>query len=355
VTLHCGRYRGQHAGRALAGRKTVLKFVASTFVAGGLLAASVMAHAADRVVLRFGSPVPLSDIIKLGFNPWIDDIARDSDGILEIKTIYSVVDHAHAYDATINRIVDMSWVIMGPYAGQFPRSAVAALPFEGGSGYATSIALWHLYETGLIAPEFSKIKLLGLFSYPSSGFHTEVAVNSLSDLKGLKLGLTGRTLGELAAALGATPITMTPADWYASLQRGVIRGVLTAWPAIRAYKLDEVAHFHLDGPFGRAPAFVFMNSAAYAALPDKAKKAIDGESGVKLSAQLGTVVDRLEAEGRDYAKSHGQDVSALTPTQAAEWRQRAEPIISQWVHSTPDGDKILAAYRADYQTALESR
>jgi hypothetical protein len=38
----------------------------------------------------------------------------------------------------------------------------------------------------------------------------------------------------------------------------------------------------------------------------------------------------------------------------SEWGQRAEPIIRQWTQATPDGDKMLAAYRADYQKSLKS-
>jgi len=336
----------------------MLKLALLGIVAAGLVAAAPAApaaRAAEPVLLRFASPAPRSDIMTLGFEPWVQNIMRDSAGGLDIKTLYSVVDHRHAYDSAINGVVDMSWVIMGPYPGQFPRTDVASLPFEGGGGYSSAVALWRLFDRGVISEEYGKIKLLGLFVYPSSGFHTNKPVKTLADLKGLKLGMTGRALSELTVALGGTPVTMTPADWYQALQRGLIGGVLTAWPGIHPYKLDEVTKYHLDGAFGRVPAFVFMNKSAFAALPENARKVIDQDSGEKLSAHMGTVIDGLEAQGRDHAKSLGHDVYELAPDEAAVWRQRASPIMQKWVEGTPGGAKILAAYRAEYQATLKSR
>ena len=47
------------------------------------------------------------------------------------------------------------------------------------------------------------------------------------------------------------------------------------------------------------------------------------------------------------AAKKGQSVTKLTPEQYALWKKRIEPVINAWVKQTPDGAKVLAAYREE--------
>jgi TRAP-type C4-dicarboxylate transport system substrate-binding protein len=103
---------------------------------------------------------------------------------------------------------------------------------------------------------------------------------------------------------------------------------------------------------GQLPAFVFMNKAAYAALPAKAKAALEKYSGEAFSRTLGEASQAADSdESKKVAAEPGQTVAQLSPAQRKIWDARLEPLIAAWVKRTPQGPTVLAAYRAEIAKA----
>jgi TRAP-type C4-dicarboxylate transport system substrate-binding protein len=230
----------------------------------------------------------------------------------------------------------------------FPRTQVADLPFLSDNTEKSSIALWRLYAKGALAPEYNRVKVLALFNFPSSLLNTNKPIKTVEDLKGQKYAVSTRMAGQVAEALGVAPVTLTPSEIYEALNRGVVDGAFIAWTAVRTFKLDDVTKYHVEVPLGEAPAFVFMNKDAYAKLPEKARQAIDKYSGESFARRLGAAnqsADRSESEA--VAAKRGQTVTKLTPEQYALWQKRIEPVIDAWAKQTPEGAKVLAAYREE--------
>jgi TRAP-type C4-dicarboxylate transport system substrate-binding protein len=91
-----------------------------------------------------------------------------------------------------------------------------------------------------------------------------------------------------------------------------------------------------------------MNKGAYAALPEAARKAIDAHSGESFSRRMGHTTDRMNALGDTVVcKQQGQTCYELSPEQAAIWEKRLAPLQADWLKRTPDGAKILEAYKAE--------
>lgn len=324
-------------------------FVVRALVVGLTVAGPALAHAQQPVTLKFGFPAPVSSYVNTeGMTPWLHEVEKASGGTLNIKLFAgpTLGTFRNIYDRTLAGVSQISFGIFGPYAGQFPRTQVADLPFLSDDSKVSSAALWRLYAKGMLGNEFSKVKVLALFNFPNSTLHTNTPIKSIADVKGLKLAVSARVLGNVAAVLGASPVTLTPSEMYQGLSRGVVNGAIIAWTAVRTFKLDEVTKDHLNVPLGEAPAFVFMNKAAYASLPAKAKAAIDKYSGESFSARLGANNEAADrAESKSVAARSGESVAALSTAQRATWNARIEPVIDAWVKRTPNGAKILAAYR----------
>jgi TRAP-type C4-dicarboxylate transport system substrate-binding protein len=308
---------------------------------------------AEATVLKFGFPGPVSAYLNVkGMTPWLEAVNKASDGTLEIKLFAgpTLGTFRDIYDRTLNGVAQISFGIFGPLASQFPRTQVTGLPFltHASDTETSSVALWRLFARGLIAPEYGKIKVLALFNFPSSVLNTNKPINTIDDMKGLKVAVSSRTAGEVTEALGASPVTLTPTELYQSMSRGVVDGIFVAWTAVGTWKLAEVTKDHLEVPVGEAPAFVFMNKASYDALPAMAKRAIDKYSGEAFSHKLGALnkeADRGTAKAT--AAMSGQEIHSLSPAQYAIWEKRAQPVIDRWVGHTPDGAKLLAAYREE--------
>jgi TRAP-type C4-dicarboxylate transport system substrate-binding protein len=208
--------------------------------------------------------------------------------------------------------------------------------------------LWRLYQKGITAPEYAQVKVLTLFNFPSSALHTKKPIKVFEDVKGMKLSVTNRTAGQIAELLGAAPISLTPSDVYQSQQRGVIDGIFQAWTAVQTFKLYEVTTYHLNVPVGQQPAFIFMNKASFAKLPAASQAAIDKLSGEPMARRYGKAVDANDQSGQNSVKAMaGHSVTELDPAEAARWKQRLAPVTEEWAKATPDGARVLAAFREE--------
>lgn len=317
-------------------------------------AAPVVARAEEPVTLKFGFPAPVTSYVNTkGMAPWIEDVEKASGGTLKIKLFAgpTLGTFRDIYDRTLSGVSDISFGIFGPLAGQFQRVQVSSLPFELRQARESSVALWRLYAKKMFDPEFDKVKVLALFDFPSSYIHTNVPIKSADDMKGLKFSVSSRTIGQIVVALGGSPVSTTPPEIYQSMSRGVINGVVTAWTAVKTFKLHEVTKYHLEAPLGEAPAYVFINKAVYERLPEKAKQAIDKYSGEAFSKHLGSENDTADREtSKEVEAMSGHTVGELSKDQYEHWRALMQPVIDEWVKETPDGAKILAAFREELKT-----
>jgi TRAP-type transport system periplasmic protein len=327
--------------------------IAAAALAALFVAAPSLARADEVATLKFGYPGSVTSYVNTeGMTPWIHDVEQAGGGALKITlyagpTLGTIRD---IYERTLAGVAQISFATFGPVASLFPRAQVAELPFISSDTKVSSIALWRLYEKGVFGHEFDKVKVLALFNFGSSALNTNKPVATIDDLKGMKLAVESRTLGDITTALGASPVTLTTTELYQAMSRGTVDGLLIGWTAIKTFKLEEVTKDHLSLALGEAPAYVFMNKAAYAALSPKAKQAIDRYSGETFSEKLGANNETAgRAEAKLLAAMPGQSVTTLAPTQAAIWKTRIQPVIDDWVKRTPDGAKVLAAYRAEIQ------
>lgn len=328
-------------------------------LAAALTAGSLVARAAEPVQLKFAFPAPIQSKVNVwGIDPWIKEVEKASGGTLQIKLFAgpTLGNFQNIYERTITGVTDISFGIFGPLAGQFKKVFVAGLPFEAKNCSEAGLALWRLYHNGLLSDEFGKVKVLALFTFPSAGFHTNKPIKTAADLKGLKIMASDRAIAELASVLGASPIVMTPPDFYLAMNRGVADGISVGWSAVTTFKLDEVTKYHLDASTGLLPAYVLMNKNAYARLPDKAKQAIDRYSGEPFFVAMGKVTDRMDKAGREMVEAEqGQTVTDLSPAESERWKTLSQPIVQNWVKNTPNGAKILAAFREEIRNIRSRR
>ena len=105
--------------------------------------------------------------------------------------------------------------------------------------------------------------------------------------------------------------------------------------------------YHLDAPVCSAGLINLMNKEAFAKLPAKGRETIDRLGGLPFSQLMGRTVEAMDNDGRNATKAANHPIATLTPQAEAEWRRLVKPVADEWVKSTPDGAKVLAAYRAE--------
>ena len=306
---------------------------------------------ADPVQVKFAYPsAPNNALFAQGAQAWAEDVNKAAEGAIEIKIFPggAIADNSNMYDRITNRVTDIGLAVFGPVSSLFPKTNVGTLPFEAKNHREDALALWHLYQKGVITDEFAKVHPLGFIVFPGLVIHSKKAIHNLADMKGLKISVEGRVLSTLMPRLGATPISLQPGELYASLQRGLVDAVPQGWPSVPTFHLDEVTSFHLEVPLGFNTGYVLMNQDSYAGLPPQGRAAIDKFSGEAYVQRLIAADDTMEAVGRDATRAmQGQTIASLDPAEEARWKALTDPIIDEWVKATPDGDKVLAAFRAE--------
>jgi TRAP-type C4-dicarboxylate transport system substrate-binding protein len=315
----------------------------------GAAAAALIATplAAQTITLKLNSPAPPRSYLHSGvFEPWAKAVEADSGGTLKIQLFYggTLGNFGVNYDRVVDGVADIGFILTGMAGGKLKQQDVAALPFESKTSTEAAVALWKLYEKGITAAEFNQIKPLGIWVFPNAALHTKDPVKTLDDMKGKKIVASNLAAAKITTALGGTPVTLGPHEAYQAISRGTADGSLMPFTGMAVFKVHEVTKHHLDEALGSDSALLFMNKQSYDKLPTKAKAAIDKNSYLPLARKLG---EKTTAEWERTRNLVKDSVTTLAPAEEKKWQDALAPIAKEWAASTPGGDKILAAFRAE--------
>ena len=120
-------------------------------------------------------------------------------------------------------------VLMSSYAHLHPLLGMDALPFMV-RGFDDAQRLWQLTRPGI--QEFllarQGVRLLCAVPWPAQGLFCRRPVNSIADLKGLKLRIQSDWTRRLAELWGAQPVVLTAGELPRSLEQGSIDAMLSS-------------------------------------------------------------------------------------------------------------------------------
>jgi TRAP-type transport system periplasmic protein len=320
--------------------------------AAALAVSAAGAYAAEPILLKYGDPGPPTASIHVHvIEPWSKRVEKESGGALDVRVYVgnTLVSMRNTYDRVLNGVADLAFCILGPVSSQFPKTLVATLPYEAESAHEAGLALQRMYEKGVIADEWQKVKPVAFGIFANLTYHTVPRIDKLADLKGLKISVQDRTAGQTLSALGGVPISLPITEVYQALQRSTISGTAIGWPATVDFKLTDIVHHHLKESLGGAAAIMIMNKNSYAKLSGKAKEVIDANIGTGYTNLFNKVIDDTEHANVDKVEHRmpGQEIHRLSDDERAIWKKRIEPVIAHYVKSTPDGERVLSSFRKE--------
>lgn len=124
--------------------------------------------------------------------------------------------------------------------------------------------------------DYRKNNIIAFASYALTPYYflcNKIEVKSPADIKAKKIRGTG-SMGQLASALGGTPVNITSSEIYEGLQRGQLDCALGPVPWLRTYTLWEVAHTVTDQPLGtyHGTNIINMNIDSWKKLSEKERQ-----------------------------------------------------------------------------------
>jgi TRAP-type C4-dicarboxylate transport system substrate-binding protein len=308
-------------------------------------------QAADPYVVKVAyTAPPTSPTWTKYWGAWTDKVNKDSDGTIDIQPFHGgrLANMANMYDRLTKGVFEVGYGLQAMVGGKFPKTAVSELPFLAAYGRDAAAALWRLHEQGLLGDEYAEVHPISLYVYPQIGLQLNKPVKTLEDMKGIKLSVSGKVAADIMQSLDAVAVAMGPADIYQAASRGVIDGAAMQWTGVLQFKIHEVTKYHLNVQLGSSAGYMLMNKDAYAKLPAKGRSALDANSGYAVSRAFGATLDDIaEEQYATVSKMSGHTMASLEAKELDRWIARVTPLIDEWAKATPNGAKILAAFKSE--------
>ncbi|MDR3422070.1 MAG: TRAP transporter substrate-binding protein DctP [Xanthobacteraceae bacterium] len=288
--------------------------------------------------------------------PWARKVEAESGGRIRIDIFPSMQlggAPAQLIDQARDGLADIVWAVPGNTPGRFAKIEAFELPFAVSRRALVNSRAIEDYAAAYLQDEFHEIHPICFSCRDRGVVHTDRAVRSIAELKGLRLHVTNRLAGEAVRALGAYGVSVPVPQVPMALAGHAIDGCLDPWDVVPSLRLGDLLKFHTDFAESSLSTSTFvlaMNKAAYEKLPRDLKAVIDANSGQDAAGMAGAMWDLEAKTVADAARERGDPIAILTAEEIAHWRRAIEPVVALWLKQMKerklDGGKLIAGARA---------
>jgi TRAP-type C4-dicarboxylate transport system substrate-binding protein len=263
---------------------------------------------------------------------WGKEIEKRTNGRVQV-TVFpgeTLTKSAQCYDGVVKGISDVGMSVFSYTMGKFPLLEVLDLPLGSRTGYTATRLVNDFYKQ-FKPKELDEVKVMYLMAHGPAFLHTRKPVNTLEDLKGMKIRGTGTTT-KIVSNLGATPVAMPMPDTYDALNRGVVDGVVCPFEALDGWKLGEVIKSTTQdyGASYNLTFFVVMNKDKWNSLPPDVQKIIE-QINEEWIEKHGKNWDAIDKPGMDFTLKLGNKIISLSAEENAKWAMAVQPLFDDYV------------------------
>jgi C4-dicarboxylate-binding protein DctP len=171
-------------------------------------------------------------------------------------------------------------------------------------------------------------------------------VKTPADLKGKKVRVFSRTLGEFVKAAGGSPTVISGSEQYLAYQRGVVDIGMTGISTVKSRKLWEVMGTVTNINIADVEFVVVVNNTWWNRLSE-ANRAIIQAAALKAETSVRDDMDSIEADAYAAAKANGMTIYTPTADEMAQWKAVSQPVYNAFIAKTGDlGKSMLEAVRS---------
>jgi TRAP-type mannitol/chloroaromatic compound transport system substrate-binding protein len=278
-----------------------------------------------------------------------------SDGRLTVRVYGAgeIVPAFEVFDAVSQGVADAGHGAAYYWKGKIPSSVFfTSVPFgltaqeiNGWIHYGGGLELWQeAYAPANIVPLAggnSGVQMAGWFNKE---------INSVDDIKGLKMRIPGLA-GEVFAAAGGTAVRISGGELYTSLQTGVIDATEWVGPYNDlALGLHEVAKYYYYPGWHETGSMLefIVNKDSLARLPEDLQAIVTYAARAANGDMLDEFTARNNAALRELVDKHGVELRRLPDDVLfALWRG-SEAVMQKLVAEDPMAAKVYASYKKFY-------
>jgi len=308
--------------------------VSLTVVAGVLMCVNV--HAKKPVKLRYFTGMTASHYFSSDLLPYFAaQVEKRTKGEVKVE-IYpggQLFGYRNGIDAATMGAVEMGLTALGHWGGHNPV-------FSFSDYFLLIDDMDHWFRArddvhSVLEPLFQEknVKLLYYSAYGGNGICGKAQIESLSDIKGLKV--RAPVPGALAslAAWGATPIKIASSEVYDAMGKGAIDAFSSSWGSMYSRKYYEVAK-HAVGPIWWTVWVNFISLDTWNRLSPKNQKILMNVSRDTEKRSLGVMI-AFDKKSLDKLRQVGT-VKILTSEEKQAWGKSLRPAYTAWIKKCAD-------------------
>ena len=328
-------------------------------LAGAALALPVQAQ----TTLTYSTWVPPSHHLSVWQANWTAEVEKATGGRVKFQNLPK---HPSAppgtFDAVKDGLMDLSYVTASYTPARHVMPEMAELPGMADTSRVNSIAYsrihWkHFHKVG----EYNGVKLLGVFTHGPGQMFTKKPVNSIDDLKALKIRTGGGVAEHMANAIGASAFVKPAPESYELLKSGVADGTFFPVESVVSFKLDTVigqATMFPGGMYSSSFGF-FMNQAKWDKLAKQDQAIIEKLAYEHVARTCGDSWDAADKKGLEVLQKTGVPIVGANAELVNAVKARSQPIIEDWIKKASakgvNAQAILAEFREEIKKVAAGR
>ncbi|WP_038035420.1 TRAP transporter substrate-binding protein DctP [Thermopetrobacter sp. TC1] len=160
------------------------------------------------------------------------------------------------------------------------------------------------------------------------------------DMKGLKVRVFGKTIGETVKVLGGSPVLMSGSKQFLAYQRGAVDAGMTGITAVKSRKLYEVMDYlplprHADIEF-----IVIINEKVWQGLKPEHRKIIM-TAARRVEKELRDKMNAIENQALEDIRPKIKVID-LTEEERDKWRKATRPVVDAYIKNAGElGRKLV--------------
>lgn len=295
----------------------------------------------------------LYDMSKL----FADMVNERGKGIVHLNTYYggTLLRGEHALPGLQAGTADVIFVVSGRAAGVLPILGLWNIPVWDNMASASEAFKFDSPAMKIVNEHIAKKNFYMLPTGNAAEFiFTKKIVQTVSDLKGLKIRASGRAEGKALQALGATPVVMPSADIAQSLQRNIIDGVLISAHTAQGRKIEELTKSMLMYPVAFQGGGMLFAKDKWDSWPEDVQKVftdVGKEWGVKAIGYHEEAIlseHQIEATLVPIYKKAGLKIIYPSAEELKVFKKALEPVAGWWAKKAGEGVSNTLLKYTDY-------
>ncbi len=316
----------------------------------GAVASIGLTQAALAADYSWDMPTPYADaeFQTQNVRMFANDVKRLTDGQIDITvhSANSLIANPEIKRAVQLQQVPIAELFISNLSREDPIFEMDAIPFLA-SNYQDALKLYQVTKPVMQERLLEQgLRLLYAVPWPSQAFYTTKPVNSVADLKGLKMRAYNEQTSRLAEALGTIPTTVQAPEIPQAFSTGIIDTMFTSAQTGVTTKAWDYTKYYYDTQAWVPKNVVFINEKVYQELPDALKA--DLQEAAAIAETRGWMMSMASNIQKpiELAKN-GMEVGVISPQFEKELKAIGDQMLAAWLEKAgEDGQKIIEQYKA---------